>query len=95
MPPVHFGDLKMTRIRIRPHMHNSLTLSYDRLHEQGGCLFEFNPSVYSQRLLREFLDHLIAFTRNAASDPSASIGALIEADGIGAALRARNPGVAR
>jgi amino acid adenylation domain-containing protein len=95
IPPVHFGELKMTRIRIHPHLHSAITLSYDRLHEQAGCLVEFNRRVYSQRLVREFLDHLIVFTRNAASDPTASIEALIEADGIGAALRARNASVPR
>ena len=71
-------------------MGRHICVTYDELHEQDGCLFEFDAGVYSNRLMHEFLGHAIAFMRAAASDPNASLDELIESDGVGAALRERN-----
>jgi hypothetical protein len=90
VPPVHFGGLKLTRTRMRRPVHRGLFVVYDDLLQQDGCSLQFDPRVYCNRLLREFVGHAISFIRAAASDPDASVEELIETDGVGAALRARN-----
>jgi hypothetical protein len=90
VPPVHFGGLKLTRTRIHRPLRRGIIVTCERLHEQDGCSLEFDPRVYSNRLLRKFLGHATTFIRAAAADPGASLEELIEAEGVGAALRARN-----
>jgi hypothetical protein len=75
---------------MRRPVHRGLFVVYDGLLQQDGCSLQFDPRVYSNRLLREFVGHAISFIRAAASDPDASLEELIETDGVGAALRARN-----
>ncbi len=90
VPPVHFGGLKLTRTRIPRPIHRRIFVMYDKLHGRDECSLEFDASVYSNRLLREFLGQATTFIRAAASDPDTSLEELIEADGVGAGLRARN-----
>ena len=88
--PVHFGGLKLTRTRVHRPALQGVFVSYDD--EQEGCLLKFDACIYSDRLMQEFVSHAIAFIRAAANDPNARLQKLIEADGVGAALRERLPG---
>ncbi len=90
VPPVRFGDLKLTRTRMRRPVHRGLFVTVGDLRRRDGCSLEFDPRVYSNQLLREFLGHAICFMRAAARDPDATLQELIEVDGVGTALRARN-----
>lgn len=90
VPPVQFGGLKLSRSKVPRPILRRIFITCDELHEQDGCALSFDASVYSNRLLREFLGQAVTFMRAAARDPDASLKDLIELDGVGAALRERN-----
>ena len=59
--------------------HRGLFVVNDDLLQQDGCSLQFDPRVYSNRLLREFVGHAISFIRAAASDPDASLEERVKA----------------
>ena len=64
-----------------------MSVLYDEPQEHDNCSLEFDARVYSDRLLREFLDQAIIFMRAAARYPEAELDTLIEAEGVSARLR--------
>ena len=88
VPPLSFGDLKVTWSSGNWHpMRPGIMVRFDEMHEQDGCLLVFDPYVYSAPLLREFLGCVRDFTCAAAANPDASLRDLIEQEGVGDRLR--------
>jgi hypothetical protein len=80
----------LSRSRAPRPVLQRIFITCNELNEQNGCALEFDAAVYCNELLREFLGQAVTFMRAAARDPDASLKELIEAEGVGAALRARN-----
>jgi hypothetical protein len=90
MAPVRCGDLKLTWSDQNWHpMRPGIMVRFNETQERDGCLSVFDTRVYSNELMREFVDCLATCMRAAARDPHATVRHLIEAAGIGARLRKR------